>query len=323
MRILITGGAGFIGSNLVESLLNDDRVRQVRVLDNLATGSISNIEEFYSNPGFEFIEGDIRDYSACLNACEGIDLISHQAALGSVPRSIKDPLTTNAVNITGTLNIFNAAKEKQIKRVVYACSSSTYGDHPGLPKVEHLIGKPLSPYAITKYVNELYAEVFARLYDMEFIGLRYFNVFGPKQNPQGPYAAVIPLFSDALLNNNRPVINGNGQNSRDFTYVSNAVQANILSLFTNNPNAINQVYNIGFGHQTSLLNLVDYLKKISQSDIEPVHAPERAGDVQHSLADISKAKNLLGYNPQCSVEEGLKKTFAWYQSKSKSLEPEV
>jgi UDP-N-acetylglucosamine 4-epimerase len=321
MRILVTGGAGFIGSNLVENLLNDTRVKKVRVLDNLSTGLENNIKEFYSHPGFEFIQGDIRDYPTCLNAADGIDLISHQAALGSVPRSINDPLTTNDVNITGTLNIFTAAKEKKIKRVVYACSSSTYGDHPGLPKVENVIGKPLSPYAITKYVNELYADVFASLYNMELIGLRYFNVFGPKQNPKGPYAAVIPLFAEALLNHERPVINGDGQHSRDFTYVSNAVQANILSLFTNNKNAINQVYNIGYGHQTSLLQLFQYLKKVSESDIEPVHAAERSGDVRHSLADISKAKNLLDYNPRVSVEEGIKKTFSWYQSKLKNSNP--
>jgi UDP-N-acetylglucosamine 4-epimerase len=317
MRILVTGGVGFIGSNLVQALLENPDVEKVRVLDNLATGSVDNIREFQSHAQFEFLQGDIRDYSTCLEACEGIGLISHQAALGSVPRSINDPLTTNDVNITGTLNIFMAAKEKKIKRVVYAASSSTYGDHPGLPKVEDKIGKPLSPYAVTKYVNELYAGVFASLYDMELIGLRYFNVFGPKQNPKGPYAAVIPLFIEATLNDSPPVINGDGTHSRDFTYISNVVQANILSLFTTNQQAINQVYNIAYGQQTSLLQLFNYLKKISSSVIEPRHAPERAGDVKHSLADISKARTLLGYDPHVSVEEGLKRTFEWYKEKAK------
>ena len=237
MRILITGGAGFIGSNLVEKLLQDERVVTVRVLDNLATGSLENIQRFFGHSKFEFTEGDIRDYPTCLTACDGIDSISHQAALGSVPRSISDPLTTNEVNITGTLNIFTAAKEKKIKRVVYAASSSTYGDHPGLPKVEDKIGNPLSPYAVTKYVNELYARVYAGLYDIELIGLRYFNIFGPRQNPRGPYAAVDPIFAEAILNNIPPIINGDGHHSRDFTYVDNAVQANILSLFTTRVNS--------------------------------------------------------------------------------------
>ena len=314
MRILVTGGAGFIGSNLVEALLKDKRVSLVRVLDNLATGSLQNIEEFRSNPHFDFIEGDIRDYQTCLQACDGIDRITHQAALGSVPRSINDPLTTNGVNITGTLNMFTAAKEKGIDRVVYAASSSTYGDHPGLPKVEDIIGKPLSPYAVTKYVNELYAQVYGSLYGVGFIGLRYFNIFGPKQNPNGPYAAVIPLFAEALLNNKPPTINGDGSHSRDFTFVANAVQANILSLFTENDKAVNQVYNIACGHQTSLLQLFDYLKKEAASTMQPVLGPERKGDVKHSLADISKARQLLGYDPSVSVEEGLASTFNWYKN---------
>lgn len=317
MRILVTGGAGFIGSNIVESLLADKNIEHVRVLDNLATGSTDNIGEFYSSSRFQFIQADIRDYSACLDACDGIDLITHQAALGSVPRSIDDPLTTNEVNITGTLNIFTAAKEKKVKRIVYAASSSTYGDHPALPKVEHQIGNPLSPYAVTKYANELYADVFARLYKMELIGLRYFNVFGPKQNPRGPYAAVIPLFAESLLNDRPPVINGDGATSRDFTFVANAVQANVLALFTKNKKALNQVYNIGLGQQTSLLQLVQYLKKISGSVVEPKYTDERTGDVKHSLADISKARDLLGYEPAVSVEEGLKKTFEWYKLKIK------
>lgn len=313
MRILVTGGAGFIGSNLVESLLKDQRVSFVRVLDNLATGSLKNLEEFKGNPKFQFTEGDIRNYEKCLESCTDIDRITHQAALGSVPRSINDPLTTNEVNITGTLNIFTAAKEKKIKRVVYAASSSTYGDHPGLPKMEDKIGNPLSPYAVTKYVNELYARVYASLYGTEFIGLRYFNIFGPKQNPKGPYAAVIPLFAEALIKNTPPTINGDGNHSRDFTYVENAVQANLLSLFTDNPNAVNQVYNIACGHQTSLNELFQGLKEEAKSNLAPVYGPERKGDVKHSLADISKAQELLGYYPAVSVKEGIKKTFQWYQ----------
>lgn len=313
MRILVTGGAGFIGSNLVGRLLQTGTIEKVRVLDNLATGSKKNIEEFGSNPRFEFFQGDIRDYDTCLQACEGMDAVSHQAALGSVPRSINDPLTTNEVNITGTLNIFTAAKENAVKRVVYAASSSTYGDHPGLPKVEDRIGNPLSPYAVTKYVNELYAGVYASMYGLQLIGLRYFNVFGPKQNPQGPYAAVIPLFIQAVLNNEPPVINGDGEHSRDFTYVENAVQANILSLFTKDPATVNQVYNVACGKQTSLNELFEEIKSIAGSDLAPKYGPERKGDVRHSLADVSKAIKLLGYDPKANIREGLKITFEWYR----------
>jgi UDP-N-acetylglucosamine/UDP-N-acetylgalactosamine 4-epimerase len=314
MRILITGGAGFIGSNLVEALLEDSRITSVRVLDNLATGSLNNLEEFKTNPRFQFMEGDIRSYETCQKACKDIDRITHQAALGSVPRSINDPLTTNDVNITGTLNIFTAAKEKNIQRVVYAASSSTYGDHPGLPKVEDKIGNPLSPYAVTKYVNELYAKVYADLYGLELIGLRYFNIFGPKQNPNGPYAAVIPLFAEAILNNKAPVINGDGEHSRDFTFIENAVQANILSLFTEDKKAVNQVYNIACGHRTSLNELFESLKEEAGSTLSPVYGPERRGDVKHSLADISKARKMLGYEPKTSVKDGLRKTLQWYKS---------
>lgn len=313
MRILITGGAGFIGSNLVQALLQHPQVSLVRVMDNLSTGSKENIREFPGNTRFEFLEADIRNYSDCLKACDGIDWISHQAALGSVPRSIHDPLTTNDVNITGTLNIFTAAKEKAVKRVVYAASSSTYGDHPGLPKVEDKTGNPLSPYAVTKLVNELYAKVYASVYGMKLIGLRYFNIFGPKQNPNGPYAAVIPLFAEAVLNNTPPVINGDGSHSRDFTYVENAVQANILALFTENKEAQNQVYNIACGEQTTLNELFEILKTEAGSDLRPIHGPERAGDVRHSLADISKAQRLLGYKVGVTVKEGLKKTLDWYK----------
>lgn len=313
MKILVTGGAGFIGSNLVGGLLARKDVQLVRVLDNLATGSLQNLETYRSDPRFEFIEGDIRNYDTCVAACNGITAITHQAALGSVPRSINDPVTSNNVNITGTLHMFTAAKEQGIKRIVYAASSSTYGDHPGLPKVEDIIGKPLSPYAVTKYVNELYAQVYARLYALEPIGLRYFNIFGPRQNPKGPYAAVIPLFVQALLQQQAPVINGDGTHSRDFTFVTNAVQANILALTTTSAEAVNQVYNIACGHQTSLRELFAFLKKEAGSTLEPVYGPERAGDVKHSKASIDKAQQLLGYQPQVSIEEGLQQTFAWYR----------
>lgn len=315
MRILVTGGAGFIGSNLVESLLANPEVTGVRVLDNLATGSLNNIEAFQGNSKFQFLEGDIRNYETCIKACEEVDLISHQAALGSVPRSINDPLTSNDVNITGTLNVFTAAKEAGIKRIVYAASSSTYGDHPGLPKVEDKTGNPLSPYAVTKLVNELYARVYANLYGLELIGLRYFNIFGPKQNINGPYAAVIPLFITAVLNNEPPIINGNGEHSRDFTYVANAVRANELALFTRNPTAINQVYNIACGEQTTLNELLENIKSIAGSDLAPKYGPERQGDVKHSLADISKAKSLLGYEPMVTIREGLKPTFEFYRKR--------
>lgn len=312
MKVLVTGGAGFIGSNLVEALLVDDRVSKVRVLDNLSTGFKHNISEFLSNPKFEFTEGDIRDFQTCITATADIDLISHQAALGSVPRSIKDPLTTNAVNIDGTLNIFQAAVQNKVKRVVFAASSSTYGDSEGLPKVEHIIGKPLSPYAITKYVNELYAEIFAKNYDFEFIGLRYFNVFGPKQDPNGAYAAVIPLFFMAALNNESPIINGDGSNSRDFTYVDNAVEANILGLFVENSDAINQIYNIACGDQTSLNELWSSIKNVTESKVNASYGPNRTGDIPHSLADISKAKSLLNYSAKVNLQEGLTTSLKYY-----------
>jgi UDP-N-acetylglucosamine 4-epimerase len=314
MKILVTGGAGFIGSNLVKGSLHPEHVSMVRVLDNLATGFEKNIIEFQTNPKFEFIKGDIRSYQTCLEASKGMNLISHQAALGSVPRSIKDPLTTNDVNITGTLNIFTAAKEAGVKRVVYAASSSTYGDHPALPKLEDKIGNPLSPYAVTKYVAELYAQVYAKTYNLELIGLRYFNVFGPKQDPAGAYAAVIPLFMKAVLDNVPPIINGDGEHSRDFTYVDNAVQANVQALFTENQAAVNQVYNIACGEQTTLNELLEYIKEIAGSDLAPKYGPERPGDVRHSLADVTKAKNLLNYKPSVNVKEGLKLAFEWYRN---------
>lgn len=316
MKVLVTGGAGFIGSNLVHALMNDDRITSVRVLDNLETGRFDNIAAFKNQSKFEFIEGDIRNYSTCAGAAQDVDLISHQAALGSVPRSVKDPITTHDVNATGTLNIFNAARENKIKRVVYAASSSTYGDHPGLPKVEDKIGLPISPYGVTKLVNELYAKVFAELYGIEFIGLRYFNVYGPQQNPAGPYAAVIPLFIKALLEETSPVINGNGENSRDFTFVEDVVQANLLAMFTENTSAVNQVYNVAKGEQTTLNELFNTLKQISGKDIQPIHGQERNGDIKHSLADISKARKLLGYDPSTSPVDGLRKTFDWYKKNS-------
>ncbi len=314
MKILVTGGAGFIGSNIVESLLQDERVSLVRVLDNLSTGFNHNIKEFLDNPKFEFFQGDIRDYDTCMKACDSINLISHQAALGSVPRSIKDPLTTNNVNIGGFLNIFNAAKDSGVKRVVFAASSSTYGDSKELPKIEGKIGKPLSPYAVTKYVNELYAEVFADLYGLEFIGLRYFNVFGPKQDPKGAYAAVIPIFFDRALSNKPPTINGDGSYSRDFTYVDNAVQANLLGLFTKNKKAINQVYNVACGERTTLTELWGAIKGLTDCSVDAIYGKNRVGDIPHSLADISKAKNLLNYNPLDSVQSGLKKVTVWYKN---------
>ncbi len=317
MRILITGGAGFIGSNLAEHLLQLPQVTGVRVLDNLATGLVKNLESFRKEDRFEFLQGDIRDYATCVQACENIDLISHQAALGSVPRSINDPLTTNDVNIAGTLNIFNAARERGIRRIVYAASSSTYGDHPGLPKQEDIIGNPLSPYAVTKLVNELYAKVYADLFGLELIGLRYFNIFGPNQRVDGPYAAVVPRFINAVLANEPPLINGDGENSRDFTYVANAVQANELALFTQNEGAVNQVYNIACGEQTSLNDLFEMMKELAGSDLAPKHGPQRAGDVKHSLADISKAQKLLGYQPSVTVRQGLKATLEWYRKQYK------
>lgn len=304
-NILVTGGAGFIGSNLVEALLQDERIGKVRVLDNLSTGYIHNIEEFFPNPNFEFLEGDIRNFDTCMKACKGMDLISHQAALGSVPRSINDPLTTNAVNITGTLNIFTAAKESNIDRVIYAASSSTYGDHPGLPKVEDKIGNPLSPYAVTKYVSELYAKVFHTTYGLNTIGLRYFNIFGPKQSPNGAYAAAIPLFIQCILDNEKPTINGDGSHSRDFTFVANAVRANILALFTDKEEALNQVYNVACGEQTSLNQLWQYLQEIMDSSLTPNYGKERKGDVKDSLANIDKIKSNLGYQVHVNIREGL------------------
>ena len=312
MNVLITGGAGFIGSNLVEELLNDSEIEKVRVLDDLSNGYFKNVEEFLSNPKYEFIEGDICNYDICLKATEGMDRISHQAALGSVPRSIKNPMRTTQVNIFGTVNIMHAAVENGVDRILLACSSSTYGDSQSLPKVEDVIGKSLSPYAVTKACIESFADVFTRTYNLDYVGFRYFNIFGPRQSPDNPYAAVIPLFCHAFLKNERPVIFGDGLTSRDFTFVSNAVQANILGLKTTRQEALNQIYNIACGEQISLLDVVNRLNEINGSKIQPLFAKERMGDVKHSIADISKAMNLLGYKPEILFNEGLAKAFKWY-----------
>ncbi|MAE86054.1 MAG: LPS biosynthesis protein WbpP [Flammeovirgaceae bacterium] len=313
-RIIVTGGAGFIGSNLVEALLADERVDKVLVIDNLSNGYFSNIEEFEGHRNFEFVNEDIRNAAKLVELFKGYDLVSHQAALGSVPRSIQDPITSNEVNVGGTLNVLNAAVKNNIKRVVLAFSSSTYGDSPILPKVEHTIGKPLSPYAVTKYACEVYADVFQKVYGLDFIGLRYFNVFGPKQNPDNPYAAVIPLFCKSLLAGQQPKVNGDGETSRDFTYIANAIDANVKSLFSDNKNALNEVYNVACGERTSLNELVNYINQYLGADISAIHGPERPGDVKHSLADISKAISLLNYNPSIKVIDGLKNVIDWYRS---------
>ncbi|WP_093368147.1 SDR family oxidoreductase [Psychroflexus sediminis] len=308
VNILVTGGAGFIGSNIVEYLLKFG-VKKVRVLDNLSNGYFENISEFDSEPNFEFQEGDIRKLEDCQKAVKDIDIVLHQAALGSVPRSIDDPITSNEVNVSGFLNMLVACKTSEsVKRFVYAASSSTYGDSPTLPKVEHNIGKPLSPYAVTKYVNELYAEVFSKTYGMEIIGLRYFNVFGPKQSPQGAYAAVIPLFMQALQDQDSPTINGDGEQTRDFTFVENAVQANIKAAFAPKK-ATNQVYNVACGERISLNTLWESLQEASGSNLKATYGPPRLGDVKDSLANIDKAKKRIGYQPKFSVQEGLKITW--------------
>lgn len=305
---LVTGGAGFIGSNLTAYLLKYG-AKKVRVLDNLATGSINNFSDYKDHPAFEFLEGDIRDVATCAKAMEGIDYVSHQAALGSVPRSINDPATSNEVNVSGFLNMLIAQKDSpSVKRLVYAASSSTYGDSPSLPKVEDTIGKPLSPYAVTKLVNELYADVFYKTYGTETIGLRYFNVFGPKQSPNGAYAAVIPLFMQALVDGKAPTMNGDGEQTRDFTYVENAVQANVRALFAPKE-AVNEVFNIAFGERISLNTLWSSLREISGKNIDAIYGPNRRGDVRDSLANIDKAKNLIGYNPLFSVHDGMKATW--------------
>jgi UDP-N-acetylglucosamine 4-epimerase len=316
MKLLITGGAGFIGSNLCEYFLAQQF--QVVCLDNFATGHRHNLTFCLQDPNFTLIEGDIRNLSDCQLAVQGVDYVLHQAALGSVPRSINDPITSNEVNVSGFLNMLVAARDANVKRFVYAASSSTYGDSASLPKVEDVIGKPLSPYAITKYVNELYADIFSKTYGLETIGLRYFNVFGRKQDPNGAYAAVIPKFVMQFMNYESPIINGDGNYSRDFTYIDNVIQMNHLAITTQNPAAINTVYNTAFGDRTTLNELVHYLKEYLTewdpkiADVAVVYGPNRNGDIPHSLASIDKAKNLLGYDPQFSIQTGLKEAVAWY-----------
>lgn len=317
-KVLVTGGAGFIGSNLCEHLLSHDY--SVVCLDNFATGKIENLLPLLSKypDTFQLLVGDIRKLSDCQKAVEGVDYVLHEAALGSVPRSIKDPATTNETNVSGFLNMLIASRDAGVKRFVYAASSSTYGDSKSLPKVEDVIGKPLSPYAITKYVNELYADVFSKTYGMECIGLRYFNVFGRRQDPFGAYAAVIPLFVKKLMAHESPVINGDGEYSRDFTYIDNVIQMNMLAMSTTNPDAVNQVYNTAFGERTTLNQLVSYLKEFLSefdpeiSDVEITYGPNRLGDIPHSLACIDKAKTFLNYNPSYSMRGGLKEAVKWY-----------
>lgn len=317
-KVLVTGGAGFIGSNLCEHLLRNGY--EVRCLDNFATGHMHNLIPLIEQYGttFELQVGDIRNMADCRKAVEGVDYVMHEAALGSVPRSINDPITTNEVNIGGFLNMLVAARDAGVKRFIFAASSSTYGDSKSLPKVEDVIGKPLSPYAITKYVDELYADVFARTYGIEYIGLRYFNVFGRRQDPHGAYAAVIPLFVKKFMNHEAPNINGDGEYSRDFTYIDNVIQMNMLAMTTTNPEAVNQIYNTAFGERTTLNQLVGYLREFlgdkdaAIRDIEPTHGPNRAGDIPHSLASIDKARRLLGYAPEYSMRDGLRQAVDWY-----------
>ncbi|CAK7078256.1 MAG: UDP-N-acetylglucosamine 4-epimerase [Parabacteroides sp.] len=318
MKVLVTGGGGFIGSNLCEVLLRQGHT--VRCLDNFVTGKIENIlpllEQYPTT--FELMVGDIRNLEDCQKSVEGMEYVLHEAALGSVPRSIKDPITTNDVNVGGFLNMLVASRDAGVKRFVFAASSSTYGDSQSLPKVEDVIGKPLSPYAITKYVNELYADVFSRTYGLEYIGLRYFNVFGRRQDPFGAYAAVIPLFVKQLMKHESPVINGDGLYSRDFTYIDNVIQMNLLALTTNNPEAVNQIYNTAYGERTTLNQLVGYLRDyLSEYDpsiagIDIIHGPNRVGDIPHSLACVDKAKTLLNYTPQFNMKQGLQEAVKWY-----------
>jgi UDP-N-acetylglucosamine/UDP-N-acetylgalactosamine 4-epimerase len=316
LTVLVTGGAGFIGSNLIEALLEEGA--KVTCLDNFSTGYQHNIQAFANNPSFRLIEADIRNFESCQKACDGQQLVFHQAALGSVPRSINDPKTTNEVNIDGFLNMLVASRDAGVKRFIYAASSSTYGDSEALPKVEDIIGKPLSPYAVTKYVNELYADVFARTYGLECIGLRYFNVFGQRQDPNGAYAAVIPKFVMQFLQHESPVINGGGEYSRDFTYIENVVQANLLAATTENKQAINQVFNVAFGDRTTLNQLAGWLREILSNfdpriaNVDILNGPYRKGDIPHSLASIEKAKTLLGYDPQYDLKKGLKEACNWY-----------
>lgn len=316
---LVTGGAGFIGSNLVEYLVKKG-AGKVRVLDNFSTGSVENIEQFTGLPSFELVEGDIRNFDTCTRAMTGIDYVLHQAALGSVPRSINDPINTNDNNVTGFLNVLVAARDAKVNRMIYAASSSTYGDHKGLPKIEEQIGSPLSPYAVSKYINELYASVFSRTYGFHTVGLRYFNVFGPRQNPNGPYAAVIPLFIQSALQKKPASINGDGKISRDFTFIENTVQANIKALFA--PIDHHEVVNVACGEATSLSDLWKMICSNLNIDIDPIYAPARTGDIQHSLASIEKAQKLFNYEPSVKMKTGLKETIEWGKENS-MLKPSI
>ncbi|MFD2725968.1 SDR family oxidoreductase [Hyunsoonleella rubra] len=314
--VLVTGGAGFIGSNLCETLLSNN-IKTI-CLDNFATGKQKNVEPFLENPLFTLIEGDIRNLEVCKTACQDVDYVLHQAALGSVPRSINDPITTNDVNISGFLNMLVASRDSDVKRFVYAASSSTYGDSESLPKIEDTIGKPLSPYAITKYVNELYADIFHKTYGLDTIGLRYFNVFGRRQDPNGAYAAVIPKFVQQYIKYESPYINGDGSYSRDFTYIDNVIQMNLRAITTQNKDALNTVYNVAYGERTTLTELTSLLKEYLSDfdanikDVEVKYRENRAGDIPHSLASIEKAKTLLNYDPKFSIKEGLEEAVEWY-----------
>lgn len=315
-RILITGGAGFIGSNLAEALLNRSDVEVVRVLDNFSTGYQHNIDEFLKHPKYEFVEGDIRNYEDVLQATKGMEVISHQAALGSVPRSLKDPMTSNNVNVLGSMNVFHAAKESGIDRVVYASSSSVYGDDPLSPKEEDRLGNVLSPYAASKRSIEMYARAFSNVYPFRFIGMRYFNVFGPRQNAQGAYAAVIPQFITAILKGEQPTIFGDGTQTRDFTYIDNVLQMNMKALSTDNKDAFNRFYNVACGSTTSLNRVYEILAACAHSAIQPIYADPRQGDIKDSLANIALAQKHIGYNPSIQIEEGLVKTFEWFKKNS-------
>ena len=320
-NLLITGGAGFIGSNLVERFLNDQRISLLRVVDDLSNGYFENIKNFIGHPKFEFIKGDICDYKVCLEVTKGIDKVSHQAGLGSVPRSLENPMRSTEVNILGTVNLMHACYVNKVERIVMACSSSTYGDSKDLPKVEDNIGKPLSPYAITKFAIEIYADVFFKTYGLNSICLRYFNIFGPGQNPDNPYAAVIPIFCKCLIEDKQLIINGDGETSRDFTYIENAIHANEVALFTDNKDALNQIYNVACGSSITLNSIVNFLEGISGKKIEKLNYPERVGDVRYSLASIEKIRSKLNYSVQVDFFTGLKKTYEYYlNSKNTAIE---